>query len=251
MAVEVHHMIGAARIRGPVKHLGQPRERSRAQHLQVQPGHPLGAAADQPGGHRPERHILRAAGSADHQQHPQLIPGRLRQDHLPGGLQVGPDELARPGRQRDIRAGVAQQLPRQARRLSRVGIDLHPHLGEPTLGQPPDHRPVPGGKHLLEQLRAGLGQPGLGRGRQRRGRIGGELRVVLQVPADLLGLPPVGLIAERGHRRPPGRPVLPGHLHPPRLAQRNVADPQHRHRPHPHRLISHSGLATPQNPGIS
>ena len=46
MAVEMDHMVGTALIGGPVQDLGQPRESGRAQHLQPQPGHLVGAAAD-------------------------------------------------------------------------------------------------------------------------------------------------------------------------------------------------------------
>ena len=83
VAVEMHHVIRPPRIAGGVQHLRQPGEGGRAQHIQVQALHLLRPAAHQPGGHRPERHIRPAARPADRQQHPQPVPGRLRQPRIP------------------------------------------------------------------------------------------------------------------------------------------------------------------------
>ena len=188
VAVEVHHMVGAARVSGFLQDLGEPGEGGRPQHVQVQAVHLVSPAADQPGGYRAERHILAAPRAADDQQHPQPVPARLRQvTHPACGLQMGADELTRAQRQRRIGAGVTQQFPRQARGLGRVGVHLHPHPAQPRLRPIPDTGRVLTAEHLLEQeTRAGAGQDLLGAGGQRRGRVGGEFGVVLQVPADLL-----------------------------------------------------------------
>ena len=91
MPVEMDHVVGAARVRRRVQHLGEPGEGGGAQHVQVQALHLLGAAADQPSGHRPERHILAPAGrqitSSTRNRSP-AASGKLNA----GGLQVGADE---------------------------------------------------------------------------------------------------------------------------------------------------------------
>ena len=59
MAVEVDHVIRAGPASAASCRAWVRRGSScGAQNVQVQAGHLLGAAADQPGGHRPERHIL-------------------------------------------------------------------------------------------------------------------------------------------------------------------------------------------------
>jgi len=209
VAIEVHHVVGAARIGRLVQHLGQPGEGGRAQHVQVQALHPGGAAAGQPAGHRPERHIITAARTADHQKHPQPVPARLRHPGPGRGLQVSPHEHPRPQRQRRAGARVPHQLPWQPRHLGRVGIHLHSHLPQPGLRPVPDPRRIPPGKHAGEQPSPGLRQDRLSTGGLAGRRVRGKLREVLQVPADLLRVLVTDLVGERGHRHLPGVAVLP------------------------------------------
>ena len=177
--VEVHHMVRPAGVSGLVQDLGEAGVGGGAQHVQVQAGHLLGAAADQPGGHRPERHIITTAGAADHQQHPQPVPARLRQAHPARGLQVGADELTRAQRHRGISARVAQQFPRQARDISRIGVHLHPDPRQPGTHVVPDARGVQSREHVPEQAHTGTSQDRLSVPGQAGGGVGGELRVVL------------------------------------------------------------------------
>ena len=103
-----------------------------------------------------------------------------------GGLVMSPDELRRRERDRLVGIGVAQQLPRHTRHFRRVGVDLHPHPGQLIVGLRPQLDGPALDEHPLEQLPPNRREQLLRAARERRGRIGGELGVVLQVPAHLL-----------------------------------------------------------------
>ena len=102
VAVEVHHVVRLPGVMRVAQHLRQAGERGRAEHIQVQALNLTRATADQAAGHRPEWHILPPARSADHQQHPQPVPGRLGQLGVPGRPRMGADKRPRAQRYRLI-----------------------------------------------------------------------------------------------------------------------------------------------------
>ena len=256
--VEVHHVVGAARIGrlraapadSRAKVAGRSTSRSRPS-IWSAPPRTRRLATDRNGtsSRPPGRQITSSTRSRS--------PAASGRSGLPRGLQVGADERPRAQRQRRVRGRVAQQLPRQARHLGRVGVHLHPDLAQPVPRPLPDPGRVRPGEHPGEQVRPVSRQQPPPRRVPARRRVGRELR--RNPPGTSGPSPPLPRSPGSQTRTPP--PAGPRHPArspppPPPAAQRHVVDPQHRHRqclppeagPTGHRRAAHATIKSKIGP---
>ena len=133
-------------------------------------------------------------------------PAGSRQVRVPGRPQVGADERPRPQRHRRIPVPGSRSNSHGSPGPSPGSVSTSTRTW-PSRSRARSQIPAASasGEHPPEQLRPGLRQLRLRLPRDRRRRVGGELRVILQVPADPLRLPAIRRGSELGHRHPPRR----------------------------------------------
>ena len=231
VAVEMHHMVGAARVGGLVQHLGQPGEGGRAQHVQVA-GRPSGRRRRGPAGrpptgtaHRPARRAGRSPAAPA--AHPRPPPAARTCPRPAGGCGRTPPPPA-PARYRCPGRAAAPT----AARAPRPGRCPPPPAPAPSRARAWSQIPaasIPANTRA-EQARAGLRQDPLG---ARAPAPGPGRRGTPRNPPGTSGPSPHPAqppgSAKVGHRHLPGR-TRPARSPPPAAARakRHVADPQHR-----------------------
>ena len=162
MAVEVDHVIRPAIGVRLAERLGQPVERRRPQHVQLQQlAILLGDRLDQPAGDGAERYVAILPRPADHQQHAdRQFVAAGGQRHLPG-LGVRPDELAGVNRQRRFRMRLAEQFPGDGRGVLNFRDGLDADRAELLANAAPQELAVRRREQGVEQLFADRADAGL------------------------------------------------------------------------------------------